>query len=78
MWVPAVVVQDRVCQIADAFGDDVPFKWAGGSSKGEPQYYDCQFFIWQLGDCLNGRCCVEVAPLVHQLDINFLDHNWLV
>jgi hypothetical protein len=62
----------------DAFRDDIPFKWAGSSSKGQPQHDGCQFLVRELGDCLNGRYCIEVAPSISQLDINLLEHNGLV
>ena len=47
-WVPIFVVFYCSREVADGFGYNTPFEWAGGSTEGESKTHQSKPKLWEL------------------------------
>ena len=74
-WVPIFVVFYCSREVADGFGYNTPFEWAGGSTEGESKAHQSKPKLWELR--YRSRCssAVKVETSICRLEIILLRHD---
>ncbi len=59
--VPAVIVQDCVCQLTDCLQDDAPLVWVRLPAKAQLEHHEEDSNLNKLCAGLHCRCCIEMT-----------------
>jgi hypothetical protein len=74
--VPAVIVQDCVCQVADCLRDDAPYVRARLSADAQLDHHEEDSNLNKLHAGLHCRHCIEMKLLESRLRVDLGCKNW--